>query len=39
MLRKELNKIGFDLKGLAGAGNLERVLYPHYVGHPLGIGM
>ncbi len=37
-LRKELSKIGFNLHGLAGAGDLERILYPHYVGHPLGIG-
>lgn len=37
-LRKELNKIGFNLDGVTGAGDLERILYPHYVGHPLGIG-
>ncbi len=38
MLRKELGKIGFNLTGVAAAGDLERILYPHYVGHPLGIG-
>ncbi|KAF7799118.1 hypothetical protein EIP86_010348 [Pleurotus ostreatoroseus] len=38
-LRKELNEIGFNLKGIAGAGDLERILYPHYVGHPLGIDL
>ncbi|KAI0761762.1 peptidase M24 [Irpex lacteus] len=38
-LRKELSKIGFNLHGLAGAGDLERILYPHYVGHPLGIDL
>ena len=37
-LRKELNQIGFNLNGVSGAGDLERILYPHYVGHPLGIG-
>ncbi|KAI0092480.1 peptidase M24, structural domain-containing protein [Irpex rosettiformis] len=38
-LRKELDKIGFNLHGIAGAGDLERILYPHYVGHPLGIDL
>ncbi|KAJ3558616.1 hypothetical protein NM688_g819 [Phlebia brevispora] len=38
-LRKELNNIGFNLYGIAGAGDLERILYPHYVGHPLGIDL
>lgn len=38
-LKKELSKIGFNLDGLEGKGDLERVLYPHYVGHPLGIGV
>lgn len=36
-LRKELNQIGFNLNGIAG-GDLD-LLYPHYVGHPLGIGL
>ncbi|THG99550.1 hypothetical protein EW026_g2826 [Hermanssonia centrifuga] len=39
MLRKELGKIGFNLTGVAAAGDLERILYPHYVGHPLGIDL
>lgn len=34
----ELNKIGFNLRGLTGVSDLENLLYPHYVGHPLGIG-
>ncbi|KAI0699804.1 peptidase M24 [Cytidiella melzeri] len=38
-LRNELGKIGFNLQGLSGAGDLERILYPHYVGHPLGIDL
>ena len=38
-LQKELNKIGFNLSGVAGVGDLQRILYPHYIGHPLGIGM
>ncbi|KAL4241292.1 peptidase M24B family protein [Abortiporus biennis] len=38
-LRKELNKIGFNLHGVAGAGDLERVLYPHYIGHPIGVDL
>lgn len=37
-LRQELNKIGFNLQGVTGSEDLERILYPHYVGHPLGIG-
>lgn len=38
-LRKELNKVGFNLQGAVGTGDLEHVLYPHYVGHAVGIGM
>ncbi|KAI0346938.1 peptidase M24 [Trametopsis cervina] len=38
-LRKELCKIGFNLTGVAGAGDLERILYPHYVGHSIGIDL
>lgn len=37
-LTNELNKIGFNLRGLSGIEDLERSLYPHYIGHPLGIG-
>lgn len=35
LLRNELNQIGFRLM----AGDLERVLYPHYLSHPIGIGV
>ena len=35
-LRKELQQIGFDLSMRSGL--LERVLYPHYLSHPIGIG-
>ncbi|KIS66675.1 uncharacterized protein UMAG_04738 [Mycosarcoma maydis] len=34
-LRQELKQIGFNLTG----GSLERVLYPHYIGHWLGIDL
>lgn len=34
-LRQELTQIGFSLSG----GALERVLYPHYIGHWLGIDL
>ncbi|SPO32778.1 related to X-Pro aminopeptidase II [Ustilago trichophora] len=34
-LRQELKQIGFHLTG----GSLERVLYPHYIGHWLGIDL
>lgn len=34
-LRTELKQIGFILEG----GDLERVLYPHFLSHPIGIGM
>lgn len=33
-LRQELKQIGFDLSG----GDLESVLYPHFLSHPIGIG-
>ncbi|KAH8102841.1 peptidase M24, structural domain-containing protein [Cristinia sonorae] len=39
MLQKELNKIGFNLRGTHGAGDVARVLYPHYVGHPIGVDL
>jgi len=35
LLKKELNQLGFSL---GNDGDLERVLFPHYVGHPIGIG-
>ncbi|KAF4615968.1 hypothetical protein D9613_011493 [Agrocybe pediades] len=35
LLKQELNQIGFNL---GTEGDLERVLYPHYFGHPIGIG-
>ena len=34
-LRQELKQIGFHLHG----GTLERILYPHYIGHWLGIDL
>lgn len=34
LLRAELNQIGFNLH----TGDLERVLYPHFLSHPIGIG-
>lgn len=34
-LRQELKQIGFQLTG----GSLERILYPHYIGHWLGIDL
>ena len=37
ILREELKQIGFDLGWQAGV--LERVLYPHYLAHPVGIGV
>ncbi|TFK22199.1 peptidase M24 [Coprinopsis marcescibilis] len=36
LLKQELNQIGFRL-GLEG--DLERVLYPHYLSHPIGIDL
>lgn len=38
LLRTELNQIGFKLDG-HGASDLERVLYPHYLSHPIGIDL
>ncbi|KAG1715675.1 hypothetical protein ID866_1479 [Astraeus odoratus] len=35
LLRAELNQLGFQLH----AGDLERVLYPHFLGHPIGIDL
>jgi intermediate cleaving peptidase 55 len=35
LMRVELKELGFNLKG----GELERSLYPHFVGHPLGIDL
>ncbi|KDR74526.1 hypothetical protein GALMADRAFT_227592 [Galerina marginata CBS 339.88] len=35
LLKDELNQIGFNLRN---EGDLERVLYPHYLSHPIGIG-
>lgn len=34
LLRQELKQLGFDLKG----NDLEHVLYPHFLSHPIGIG-
>ncbi|KIK07614.1 hypothetical protein K443DRAFT_2165 [Laccaria amethystina LaAM-08-1] len=36
LLRRELNQIGFNL-GMEG--DLERVLYPHFLSHPIGIDL
>ena len=36
LLRQNLNQIGFNL-GLEN--DLERVLYPHYLSHPIGIDL
>jgi len=35
MLKRELNQIGFGLQ----TGDLERMLYPHYLSHPIGIDL
>ncbi|KAH7888136.1 peptidase M24 [Phlebopus sp. FC_14] len=35
LLRRELNQIGFGLH----TGDLERVLYPHFLSHPIGIDL
>jgi intermediate cleaving peptidase 55 len=35
LLRGELRQLGFDLR----PGDLENRLYPHFVGHPLGIDL
>ncbi|KAJ7179625.1 peptidase M24, structural domain-containing protein [Mycena filopes] len=34
LLRQELKQIGMDVK----ASDLEQVLFPHYVSHPIGLG-
>ncbi|KAK7689012.1 hypothetical protein QCA50_007703 [Cerrena zonata] len=39
LIRKELNRIGFNLHGHTGTSDVEAVLYPHYVGHPIGIDL
>ncbi|TFK43119.1 peptidase M24 [Crucibulum laeve] len=36
LLRQELNQIGFNL---GREGDLERVLYPHFLSHPIGIDL
>ncbi|KJA21690.1 hypothetical protein HYPSUDRAFT_41827 [Hypholoma sublateritium FD-334 SS-4] len=36
LLKQELNQIGF---GLGTEGDLERVLYPHYLSHPIGVDL
>jgi len=35
LTREELRDLGFNLKG----GELERVVYPHFVSHPLGVDL
>jgi len=37
LLRMELNQIGFQLES-GSKGELEKVLYPHCLSHPIGIG-
>ncbi|KAI0082855.1 hypothetical protein K474DRAFT_1585044 [Panus rudis PR-1116 ss-1] len=39
VIRDELNRIGFNLHGFGGSQDVEAVLYPHYVGHPIGIDL
>jgi len=42
ILTKELNRIGFNLdERTAGAGatEVERILYPHFLSHPVGIDL
>jgi intermediate cleaving peptidase 55 len=34
LLKQELNQLGFGIMG----GDLERVLYPHYLSHSIGVG-
>ncbi|KAF8966401.1 peptidase M24 [Flammula alnicola] len=36
LLKQELNQIGFNLWT---EGDLERVLYPHYLSHPIGVDL
>ncbi|KAF5331579.1 hypothetical protein D9611_007572 [Ephemerocybe angulata] len=38
LLRTELGQIGFNLEGRS-ASDLDRVLYPHYLSHPIGIDL
>ncbi|KXN84216.1 Intermediate cleaving peptidase 55 [Leucoagaricus sp. SymC.cos] len=40
-LREELTKLGFNFKSsiLGGDTDLERVLYPHFLSHPIGIDL
>ncbi len=35
LLKQELKQIGFDLK----SGDLENILYPHFLSHPIGLGI
>lgn len=35
LMRSELTRLGFSMKG----GELERILYPHFLSHPLGIDL
>lgn len=35
LLKQELNQLGFVLQ----TGDLERILYPHYLSHPIGIDL
>lgn len=35
LMRIELKELGFNLRG----GEMERTLYPHFLGHPLGIDL
>jgi intermediate cleaving peptidase 55 len=37
LLREELQRLGFSFTGRM-TGVLERILYPHYLAHPVGIG-
>jgi intermediate cleaving peptidase 55 len=41
VLRAELARVGFSLPCGGGGGGavLERVLYPHYLAHPIGIDL
>ncbi|KAF9480840.1 peptidase M24 [Pholiota conissans] len=36
LLKEELNQIGFNL---GKEGDLERILYPHYLSHPIGVDL
>jgi intermediate cleaving peptidase 55 len=38
LTREELKNLGFG-NSVSRGGDLERVLYPHFVGHPLGIDL